>query len=73
MREYAIELYGRVIKAPCPLCKARVGEPCVRPQTGDPVGWTHAARHDEAKVLGFVKGRTWHRVERERRKRARGC
>ena len=57
-KKYRLDLIKRVLKAPCPRCKAKPNEPCVGKQgpfRGS--GTQHASRHNEAKRLGFVEGK----------------
>jgi hypothetical protein len=54
-RKYKTDLRWRVLKAPCPRCKAKPGSPCQGPRR--PIADYHAVRGDEAKRLGFVMGR----------------
>jgi hypothetical protein len=54
-RKYKIDLQWRVLKAPCPRCKAKAGESCRSPRR--PIAGYHWDRANEAKRLGFVMGR----------------
>jgi hypothetical protein len=57
-KKYRLGLIKRVLKAPCPHCKAKPGETCVgKLGSMTKTGIQHASRHNEAKRLGFIEGK----------------
>ena len=58
-KEYTAELLERIMKASCPTCEAKPGQPCIAgrgPYRGREMKRAHWGRHNEAKRLGFVYG-----------------
>jgi len=61
-KEYLLDLRERVLRAPCPRCKAKPKQLCrgIDQRSGRKRDWatsTHWDRHNEAKRLGFVHGK----------------
>lgn len=54
LRDYNKDLLRRVRKVPCPRCGAKKNEKCIG-QYKRPIKHCHFARHDEAKLAGYVK------------------
>lgn len=61
-RAYAADLLERRKRAPCPVCGAPRGKPCIR--GGKPKAGVHWQRAYEANVRGYVKGPDYWRHRR---------
>lgn len=58
-KEYNADLLARVLKAPCPYCGAKPGQPCKSQYRRGNIAGAHWHRTNESKRRGYVQGKVW--------------